>query len=862
MIRNRSLLCIFLLLLFFTIGVQGQTKKPTKKTEQTSTKKKPAKKTTQKKASPPRKTPEKSAGAVTPKEKLEHTEGAGDEQKVRDMVAFLQFMLNTLGSSATSSRDKDVLITQSYSKVFRDDKVQVEDDLDEEREVITNKDIVAYLKDVDFFFKDVKFEFTIEDIKSGTMAGGQQFYKVSLTRNLTGTTADGKSINNTMPRYLEINYNPDDQDLKIVSIYTNEFNEKEALTNWWKELSYEWQTIFKRKLNLPDSVQLHDIKKITAINELDLSGNQYILTIEPLAQLLDLQLLDLSNTRIADLTPIRNLTALVELNLANTKIKDLTPLKYSAQLQRLNINNTAVDDISVLDKMTGLKNLEMRCPQISDFAPLRSLTGLLHLDLKGTQLTQLSPVDSLFQLTELNVASTRIQDLNPVRELKNIETLTLDSTRIQNFAALSNLTNLKILHANYTLLIDLKPLEKLARLEKVYCDQTLVKREAAAAFMAANPKVLVIFDTKDLKSWWETLSQEWQVVLSKAARIADLDGVAGRSPSKEDLAKVTNLDSINIAGNRSLYDLEPLLKLPKLKVLMASNTPLKDISALKDHRDIVSMDISDTEVNDLSVVHQFSKLKILKADRSKIQSIEPLFALPDLEKLYVDQTMVIDINAAEFLERSPNSLLVYKTNHLNRWWSNLSGEWKRVFRAQMGSDTVSSRENLHKLAEQEALRFRDAAVNDLSILNEFVQLKELHFSGTAIATIPALENIRSLKSLHATNSPIQKIETLGHFEDLEDLDISNTPVDELKPLSRLEKLKSINASGTQIKKLDPLERLANLESLDCSNTKVGNLDPILHLQLKTLKCYNTKISEREVKKFKERNPECNVIYYR
>ena len=120
-------------------------------------------------------------------------------------------MLNTLGNVNTSSRDKDVLITESYSKIFRDGKVQVEDDLDEEREVITNKDVVAYLKDVDFFYKEAKFEFLVEDIKGSTLANGQLFYKVSTRRNLTGITSDGKTVTNTIPRFIEINYNPDDR---------------------------------------------------------------------------------------------------------------------------------------------------------------------------------------------------------------------------------------------------------------------------------------------------------------------------------------------------------------------------------------------------------------------------------------------------------------------------------------------------------------------------------------------------------------------------------------------------------------------------------------------------------------------------
>ena len=104
--------------------------------------------------------------------------GTQDEQKVKDLVAFLQFLLNTLGSNSTSARDKEVVIAESYDKIFKDGKVQIEDDLDEERKVITNKDVVAYLKDVDFFFQNVKFELIIEGIQQSVNANGKLFYKV------------------------------------------------------------------------------------------------------------------------------------------------------------------------------------------------------------------------------------------------------------------------------------------------------------------------------------------------------------------------------------------------------------------------------------------------------------------------------------------------------------------------------------------------------------------------------------------------------------------------------------------------------------------------------------------------------------
>jgi Leucine-rich repeat (LRR) protein len=86
-------------------------------------------------------------------------------------------------------------------------------------------------------------------------------------------------------------------------------------------------------------------------------------------------------------------------------------------------------------------------------------------------------------------------------------------------------------------------------------------------------------------------------------------------------------------------------------------------------------------------------------------------------------------------------------------------------------------------------------------------------------------------------------------------------VEDLMPVSVLENLQALNCSGTQIRSVDALKYLQELESLDCSNTSVRKISAILGLPLKTLKCYNTKVSVKTVEKFKSNNPNCNVVYY-
>ena len=842
----KQYVCLFFLLFVVGISAYAQVKKSTKpKTNKTTTTKKPTVKPA------PAKTTTKQPVKSEP---VKSTDPVKNEQKVRDIVAFLEYVLNTIGSATTAASDKDVLITESYTKIFRDAKVQVEDDLADKRDVITNKDVPAYLKDVDFFFKDIKFEFAIENIQGGTNANNKLFYKVSLRRNLKGIDVDGKAVNNTVPRFIEINYDPKDQDLKIVSIYTHEIDETAALTSWWKELSYEWQSIFQKKLNLADSVQLSDIKNIAALEELDLSGNTYIRDLEPLSRLSALRILNISNTSLTDLSQVRNLTELEELNISNTSVSDISALRYSDKLKKLVMNHTLVNDISVFEKLASMNHLEMEATPVNDLTPANSMVDLHNLDIKGSKITNLQSIEALGNIAELNISGTPIVDLNPIKGFKNLSVLYMDSTRITDLVALSGLVNLKELHVNYSVISNLQSLKDLPHLEKVYCDHSQVTRSIADTFMATNPEVLVILDSEDLKNWWAALPDAWHEVFSKAAKITS-------NPTKEELARVTNLDSINVSGLSQIRDSDALNRLLKLKVIIANKTALRDVSGWKELKNIKYLDISDTEVSDISILSRFSQLKVFKADRSKVQNIAPLSGLAKLERVYLDETGINDFDVIELLKKNPNTLVVYKTSLLENWWTLLSDDWKKVFQTRLTIDAKSKRENLHQLAELEAVNFKEAGVSDLSVFSVFVRLKELHLSGTSISDISPLASMKNLKSLHITDSPLGNIEPISELTNLEDVDVSNTPVEDLSPLYSLQNLKKLNCAGTQVKKLDPLEKIKELEHLDCSNTLVRSLDPIMNSPLKTLKCYNTKISGKKAQEFKSRHTDCTVIYY-
>ena len=115
---------------------------------------------------------------LTPQEIEEYTEQS------KQIIHFLEGTLNFLGDDTQLPSDKDVIINNSFLKFFKDDEVQIEDDLDENREISLNKDVQAYLKDVDFFFHDVTFSYAIEKVDQLVNDNGEVYFKVTMNRNL------------------------------------------------------------------------------------------------------------------------------------------------------------------------------------------------------------------------------------------------------------------------------------------------------------------------------------------------------------------------------------------------------------------------------------------------------------------------------------------------------------------------------------------------------------------------------------------------------------------------------------------------------------------------------------------------------
>jgi Leucine-rich repeat (LRR) protein len=835
------------------------------------------------------------------------------EQDAATMISFLEFTFNTIGNPEIPVREKDIIINESWEKMFVDDEVQIEDDLDENRDVPLNKEVQAYLKDIDFFFRQVSFTFTIEDIEHMVNEENQLFFKITMDRHLQGITISGDTISSNRLRYVEINLDDDDKDLKIASIYTTKLNEKEELRRWWIELPEVWRNLLGERAIIKDTLRMshvlyyndslamldyvlqrrisrdtltifekdtlrislssegtisagmidRQLLRIILIDTLNISGMKQITSLEPLVNLSKIKQLDVSHTPVDDLMPARNLTQLEYLNISFTLIDDLEPLRYLTKLRELVINNTGLRNMQPVANFVELTRLNMSNTRVESLGPVAGLSRLSDLDISGSPVNDLAPAGSLKALARFDFSETVISDISPLETLQQLYLLRFERTPVSDLRPLGKLQNLSLLFIDHTPVSSLAPLNNLPRLSNIYCDQTRVTRAEAVRFMDANPQVLVIYESAELVHWWKDMPEEWKEVFSD--KVADFD-----NPTKEELHDVTRIRKLHVAENASLQTLDPVVNMPMITELHIQGTSIVDLTPVKYLADLRELNLSNTGVADLGPVSNLTKLSKLSFDNTSVSSVEPLMQLNELQTVYCDQSPVDTSEIVQLMIKHPDCLVVYQTGELQEWWNALPDVWQLLAENMVSPGEDPNREQLQVLANMRVVDLnaspemarRSLEIASLDHLKKMILMEELRFTNTRVTSLEPLRGMHTLRVLISPNNPVETLEPLTEVRNLEVLDIQNTPVSRLEFLSPLDNLHRLNCAGTQIRNLKGLEYLVSLEHLDCFNTRIRNLKPVEELpQLKLVRCYNTRISQRRINKFREQRPAVEVVHY-
>lgn len=819
------------------------------------------------------------------KSNLSKTELEEYSQQIRSMVKYLEETFSFIGDPENTAQEKDIIFKESYSKIFRDDEVQIEDDLDDNRSTNINKDVQAYLKDIDFFFKDAAFTLKVEDIKPQTNDKGETYFKVTMMRTIVGHNIVGDTVNSTIKRYMEVNVDRSKKDLKIVSMYTTKPNETEELRVWWNRMPSVWKMYFGENRYILDSIEMADIihiyrdsivivndslmestiacdmpvlyeklTDITKTTEVDVSHNKNITTLDPLIELSELQNLDCSNTNVEDISPIRNLNKINALDISNTLITDISDLRYANNIKTLNAENIRLSDIEIIGLYGQLTNLSVAGTDVSDISMLENCEQLVDLNMSSTKVTSLDSIVLPQSIRFLNLSNTEIDDISNLSNLENLQVLIIDDTYVTDLSPLAGLSKLTELQCKNTSVSDIMPLKDLQNLVRIYCDNTKIDSEKAESFRSENRRTIVIYETKVLQDWWNRLHISWKRVFA-AQNNTSLD------PSPEELHNIICMKSLTL--DHSFLDAMPIERLTNLEELNLESSKIADLTPLHTLHNLRYLNIKNTKVTDLAPLSDLTNLQEINMENTNVEKLECLCDLSNLVKINAENTKVKSDQVLKLRLAQPKVTVIYQTEELQIWWNTLDNNWREAFRNTIDIDTNPKAEQLQAIANIEELTVDSRIIiTNLEPLTKLMFLKKLIINDNHITDLSPLSESQQLRELNIDGNAIADLSVLSNLKSMEVLSIENTNVIDINALEDMKELRMLNISNTKIKNIKMLSSCISLEELNISNTNVKTLSPVSKIEsLRYIKAINTKIKAKEINSLRTKRPDINILYH-
>ncbi len=805
--------------------------------------------------------------------------------QIGQLVAYFEETLNFIGDPFSMTVEKEVIINESYLKIFRDDKVQVEDDLDENRDTPLNKDVQAYLKDVDFFFRSARFDFEVVRIDQMSNVTGELFFRVELIRRLNARSIGGDTISNARQRFMEINLDPFRKELKIVSIYTTKLNEREELRNWWNTMPIAWKRYFAEEVFLNDTVPFDQLFGITpeayvmlrpmrlmrrdtlmVMGEDTLTlAYRHLLHGRPPDTLLirtDTLNVFVPDTVKTDMAPIysilRRFTKTTEVNIAyKQQFTGLEPLSQLSDLRTIDFSNTPVNDLLPLRNLNKLDAIYMSGTGITDLSALRYSVNIKEIYCFDTEITSLQPLSTFRQLEKLYCFNSGIESLEPLRGMTSMLALRVGNTGISNIDAVSSMENLRLLDISNTKIKDLSPIAGLRHLQMLSFESTgvtsleaLTRLNELTVVQFSNTGVSDLTPLSGKPNIRQVYCDNTLVSSNMAIRFMRNNPSSLVIFESEELAawweslpiywKAILSEQTGKSTRPSSEDLHEIITIRELD--LSGNRFLQNLQPVGRLSNLTRLSLSRTEIVDLSALIGLSELRELNLSDTRISNLDPLQNLIGLEQLNIQQTRVEKLDALQSLSglrlvladgsrvETPAvvSLRMVQPQVLVVYQTGVLREWW---------------DNLQDMWRDIFEAYVPVSVSPTpQQLQSIANLELVEFAGSRFTTLEPLRRLLFLNQLTFSATSISDLEPLRGLRLLSKLDMPNNPVSDLKPLSNLANLKQLNIENTPVSDLSVLNSLKNIERLNISGTQVRNLKAVSGLNhLEDLSFFNTRI---------------------
>ena len=258
----------------------------------------------------------------------------------------------------------------------------------------------------------------------------------------------------------------------------------------------------------------------------------------------------------------------------------------------------------------------------------QAVSGITSLDLSGCGIIDLEGIEKFTGLKELILRDNYISDVSPLSNLKNLEILDLSYNNIKEVSGLSEIYNLQQLNLSHNRIVDISSLSGVCGIYKADFSYNSI-----SDFDAIN--------------YWGGLEY-----LDISGNNVSNGYMSVRSPLKEFYADNCGLKSIGTIVSKSTVNISVVGNeltslghgsLDNLERANFSNNQISDISALKNSKHLISLDLSNNALTVSAGVFNLDSLEVLNISGNALTNAAIIKNAPKLKTLNISENPLASI---------------------------------------------------------------------------------------------------------------------------------------------------------------------------------------------------------------------------
>lgn len=371
--------------------------------------------------------------------------------------------------------------------------------------------------------------------------------------------------------------------------------------------------------------ELEGVEKLTNLKRLTLdhTGIQTLSLLSSLTQIEELSLID--NEYLMTMDTLANMAGLKGLEIEGDHIENLSYLKNCKNLEKLTIRDTSIKSITFLTDLVNLKELTLESNrQVKDGSPVSGCTGLVRLSVDETSMDVPPNLSGCTSLISLNLVGA--DSLDDLAGAVNLEELTIKyGVGARNMSGLSSLSSLRRLVIDQcNTLEDLKPLSSLSGLKELVINESNVYFDATNIYTIQSLERLAIADCTiggDITRIGD-LPNLKELSLTKVSPVTNIyvetDGFAysywwddiDLNTAVQSFAKLTNLTALSLESNE-LTNVDFAASLSSLEYLDVADNYIANMDFVGELKNLKYLNIYSNPLEDYTAVDQLANVVVV-----------------------------------------------------------------------------------------------------------------------------------------------------------------------------------------------------------------------------------------------------------